>query len=306
MPCCKSRQSNPLFTKFSLFDPRKIGHKNVIQLSGFSKCYGQFLAVNNLSFEVAAGDVLGLVGRNGAGKTTTLRSINGIIPPTKGLIKVDGFSLNDDPISVKQRTAYVPDDPQLFEDLTVEQHLRFQASVYSISMPADQISRLLEMFELANKRRERASSLSRGMRQKLAICCAYLQNPKALLLDEPMTGLDPQGIRVLKTSIQQQAKRGAAIIISSHLLAMVEDICTHVLVLDKGRAMYHGTLAALQKSFADDDLSTSQSLEQAFFSTLDDAQTVIDSELNRTRNADISHGQQSESETLRRPTTNVE
>ena len=278
----------------------------MIQLSGFSKCYGQFLAVNNLSFEVAAGDVLGLVGRNGAGKTTTLRSINGIIPPTKGLIKVDGFSLNDDPISVKQRTAYVPDDPQLFEDLTVEQHLRFQASVYSISMPADQISRLLEMFELANKRRERASSLSRGMRQKLAICCAYLQNPKALLLDEPMTGLDPQGIRVLKTSIQQQAKRGAAIIISSHLLAMVEDICTHVLVLDKGRAMYHGTLAALQKSFADDDLSTSQSLEQAFFSTLDDAQTVIDSELNRTRNADISHGQQSESETLRRPTTNVE
>jgi len=251
----------------------------VINVVGFSKCYEQFLAVDNLSFSIQPGQVLGLVGRNGAGKTTTLRSINGIIPPSQGTIEVDGFSIDTNPIELKQRTAYVPDDPQLFEDLTIEQHLRFQASVYQIADPAADISRLLQMFELEPKRHNAASSLSRGMRQKLAICCAYLQQPRALLLDEPMTGLDPQGIRVLKQSIKEQAERGAAVIISSHLLAMVEDICSHVMVLDCGKTKFLGELAELQEEFAGDQTQNNQSLEQAFFSALGDAQDVVDSEL---------------------------
>ena len=118
----------------------------MITVTEFSKCYDQFLAVDNLSFTVEPGQVLGLVGRNGAGKTTTLRSINGIIPPSQGTIEVDGFSIDSNPIELKQRTAYVPDDPQLFEDLTIEQHLRFQASVYQINEPADEITRLLQTF----------------------------------------------------------------------------------------------------------------------------------------------------------------
>lgn len=252
----------------------------MIEVIEFSKCYDQFVAVKGLSFSVSAGQILGLVGRNGAGKTTTLRSINGIIPATDGKIHVDGFSLAENPIELKQRTAYVPDDPKLFEDLTVEQHLRFQASVYSIHAPSNHIAKLLEMFELTDKRHDRASALSRGMRQKLAICCAYLQRPKALLLDEPMTGLDPQGIRVLKQSIQEQAAEGAAVVISSHLLAMVEDICSHVLVLDKGRSKFHGSMTDLQQQFSSDEMSASQSLEQAFFSTLSDAQDAVDAELN--------------------------
>ena len=251
----------------------------MINVVGFSKCYEQFLAVDNLSFSIQSGQVLGLVGRNGAGKTTTLRSINGIIPPSQGTIEVDGFSIETNPIELKQRTAYVPDDPQLFEDLTVEQHLRFQASVYQILDPAAEITRLLQMFELEPKRHNAASSLSRGMRQKLAICCAYLQQPKALLLDEPMTGLDPQGIRVLKQSIKEQAERGAAVIISSHLLAMVEDICSHVMVLDCGKTKFLGELAELQEQFAGDQTRDNQSLEQAFFSALGDAQGSVDAEL---------------------------
>ena len=251
----------------------------MINVVGFSKCYEQFLAVDNLSFSIQSGQVLGLVGRNGAGKTTTLRSINGIIPPSQGTIEVDGFSIDTNPIELKQRTAYVPDDPQLFEDLTVEQHLRFQASVYQIVDPATEITRLLKMFELEPKRHNAASSLSRGMRQKLAICCAYLQRPKALLLDEPMTGLDPQGIRVLKQSIKEQAERGAAVIISSHLLAMVEDICSHVMVLDCGKTKFLGELAELQEQFAGDQTQDNQSLEQAFFSALGDAQGAVDIEL---------------------------
>ena len=252
----------------------------MINVVGFSKCYEQFLAVDNLSFTIAPGHVLGLVGRNGAGKTTTLRSINGIIPPSQGLIEVDGYSIESNPIELKQRTAYVPDDPQLFEDLTVEQHLRFQASVYQIFEPADEISRMLEMFELDAKRHNAASSLSRGMRQKLAICCAYLQQPKALLLDEPMTGLDPQGIRVLKQSIKEQAERGAAVIISSHLLAMVEDICSHVLVLDCGKEKFLGDLATLQEQFSSGKNKDNRSLEQAFFSALEGAQDAVGSELS--------------------------
>ena len=141
------------------------------------------------------------------------------------------------------------------------------------------MSRLLQMFELEPKRHNAASSLSRGMRQKLAICCAYLQQPKALLLDEPMTGLDPQGIRVLKQSIKEQAERGAAVIISSHLLAMVEDICSHVMVLDCGKTKFLGELAELQEQFAGDQTQDNQSLEQAFFSALGDAQDVVSTEL---------------------------
>jgi len=178
----------------------------VIEVNGFCKVYDDTIAVRNLSFQVQPGQVLGLIGRNGAGKTTTLRAMTGIIPASDGALKVDGFDIGTDPLAVKKITAYVPDDPQLFSDLSVEQHLKFQASVYSVPQPTDEIARLLEMFELEPKRHTRASGLSRGMRQKLAICCAYLQNPRALLLDEPMTGIDPQAIRVLKDSIIEKSK----------------------------------------------------------------------------------------------------
>ena len=252
----------------------------MIEVNRFCKVYDETIAVKNLSFQVASGQILGLVGRNGAGKTTTLRAITGIIPASQGILKVDGFDIDQSPIEVKQRTAYVPDDPQLFSDLSVEQHLKFQASVYGVTNPTDEIGNLLEMFELEPKRHTRASGLSRGMRQKLAICCAYLQNPNALLLDEPMTGLDPQAIRVLKTSIVEQAKNGAAVIISSHLLAMVEDVCTHVMVLNAGRRRFLGSLQKFRDTFiADDNLIDASSLEQAFFGALSNVEDALETEL---------------------------
>jgi ABC-2 type transport system ATP-binding protein len=250
----------------------------VIEVDQFCKAYDGEIAVERLSFVLQPGEILGLVGRNGAGKTTTLRALTGIIPPSGGDLCVDGFSIADDPIEVKKRTAYVPDDPQLFSDLSVEQHLKFQASIYGIENPTDAIRDLLQMFDLEKKRHAAASALSRGMRQKLAICCAYLQQPKALLLDEPMTGLDPQAIRVLKQSVIDQAASGAAVIISSHLLAMVEDICTHVLVLNSGRSKFFGTLDQLQKRFSGDDLE-STTLEAAFFSALSEVEDQLANEL---------------------------
>lgn len=250
----------------------------MIEVQHFSKSYGAETAVDDLSFSLKPGQILGLVGRNGAGKTTTLRAITGIVPFGVGTMEVDGYDLANDPVAVKQRTAYVPDDPKLFEDLSVEQHLRFQASVYGIKDPAQAMDRLLGMFELEGKRHHRARDLSRGMRQKLAICSAYLQKPLALLLDEPMTGLDPQGIRVLKQSIQDQAQSGTAVIISSHLLAMVEDICTHVLVLDEGRSRFFGTLEQLQQRYRMDsrDPGDTASLEAAFFGALSEIEVAIE------------------------------
>jgi ABC-2 type transport system ATP-binding protein len=222
----------------------------VIQVIDFSKSYDTFLAVANVSFEVRPGEVLGLIGPNGAGKTTTLRALCGIIPASGGQLLIDGFDVDQHPLEAKRRTAYVPDDPQLFHDLTVQQHLEFTASAYGVGEAASKTTFLLNQFALEKKRHTPAADLSRGMRQKLAICQAYLHDPQAILLDEPMTGLDPQGIRVLKQSVHQRASLGAAVIISSHLLAMVEDICTLVLILNGGQSRFFGPLSRLRQEFA--------------------------------------------------------
>ena len=239
----------------------------MIHVTNFCKAYDRALAVSNLSFEVQSGQVLGLVGPNGAGKTTTLRALPGIIPSSGGTLRVADYDLAEQPLQVKQHAAYVPDDPQLFHDLTVEQHLTFTASAYVVDDAKEKIDRLLRRFDLEKKRHTPAADLSRGMRQKLAICCAYLYDPLALLLDEPMTGLDPPGIRNLKDSIVERAEAGAAVIISSHLLAMVEDICTHVLILNSGVKKFWGTIDELRKQFGDDQ--DGQSLENIFFRAIE-------------------------------------
>ena len=240
----------------------------MIRVESFSKSYEDAVAVNDLSFHVEAGQVLGLVGRNGAGKTTTLKSIAGIIPVSRGQLFVEDFEVTADSIAVKQRSAYVPDDPQLFNDLTVEQHLLFTAGVYGIAKPHAHIDDLLQTFALTDKRNTPASGLSRGMKQKLAISCAMLQKPSALLLDEPMTGLDPQGIRNLKTTIVEQAKSGTAIIISSHLLAMVEDICSHVMILECGTRKFFGEIEDLKQQFSEANEEIN-SLEDIYFATME-------------------------------------
>ncbi|MEM8678644.1 MAG: ABC transporter ATP-binding protein, partial [Planctomycetota bacterium] len=229
----------------------------MIEVTDFCKAYETQVAVRGVSFRVAPGEVLGLVGPNGAGKTTTLRALTGIIPASGGTLSVAGFDIERQPMAAKQRTGYVPDDPQLFHDLTVQDHLAFTASVYQVQDAAARSSELLRQFDLEAKRDTAAADLSRGMRQKLAICCAYLPQPSAVLLDEPMTGLDPRGIRVFKESVQRLSDAGAAVIISSHLLAMVEDICTHVMILNQGRQKFIGPLSELgaQLTGCDDQAS---------------------------------------------------
>ena len=235
----------------------------VIRAEDFHKAYGSTVAVSGLSFQLGAGQILGLVGPNGAGKTTTLRALSAIIPSSRGQLAIRGIDLASDPVAARRHLAYIPDDPQLFTDLTVEEHLAFTAAAYGVDGADEKAAALLEAFQLASKRRSVTRDLSRGMRQKVAICCAYLHDPVALMFDEPLTGLDPHGIRTLKETIRTRAAAGAAVIVSSHLLAMVEDLCTHLLILDSGRQRFFGTLEELRQSF----LSREQqlSLERIFF-----------------------------------------
>ncbi|MCA9216150.1 MAG: ABC transporter ATP-binding protein [Planctomycetales bacterium] len=240
----------------------------MIEVRHFHKCYDTTVAARDISFHVAPGEVLGLIGPNGAGKTTTLRALTGIIHPTEGELVVDGFSVEKSPIEAKQRLAYIPDDPQLFHDLTVIEHLTFAAKTYRVANPKEKIAQLIETFELTEKRNARAGDLSRGMRQKLAISCGYVHDPKAILFDEPLTGLDPAGIRSLKESIRDRASRGTAIMISSHLLAMVEDICTHVMILKKGQQQFFGPIDEVRTAFSAGESGTS--LEDIFFRATSD------------------------------------
>jgi len=234
----------------------------MLQVVDLHKAYDRTVAVAGLSFTVAAGQVLGLIGPNGAGKTTTMRAIAGIIPPTSGQLLIAGHDIVAEPVAAKSRLAYVPDDPKLFDALTVSEHLDFIAAAYRVADYAPKAALLLEQFQLTEHRDKLGQELSRGMRQKLAVCCAYLHDPGAILLDEPLTGLDPRSIRTMNDSIRQRAENGAAVIISSHLLAMVEDLCTHILILDRGHRLFVGPIHEVRAAFAGD--GGDETLEEVF------------------------------------------
>jgi ABC-2 type transport system ATP-binding protein len=217
----------------------------VILVDDLSKRYGDFTAVDRLSFDVRPGEVLGLVGPNGAGKTTTLRCLAGIIAPSRGSVRVAGHDIQKEPVPAKRALAFIPDEPHLFDYLTVEEHLRFIARLYGVPDAASRIPPLLDELELTEKQRTMPGELSRGMRQKLAIACGLLHDPSVLMLDEPLTGLDPAGMRRMRTTITNRAKAGAAVVLSSHLLQLVEELCTKLLIVRRGRCVEYGTIGEI-------------------------------------------------------------
>ena len=214
----------------------------MLEVRGLTRYYGDIPAVRELSFAVGPGEVLGLVGPNGAGKTTTLRCIVGIIRPTAGEIRVAGHDLGREPLQAKAALAFMPDEPHLFEHLSVEEHLRLAGRIYGVPDVAPRIEALLEEFDLVGKRAVRPDGLSRGMKQKLTIACGLIHDPRVLLFDEPLTGLDPGSIRRMKGTIRMRAEAGAAVILSSHLLTLVEELCTRVLVIQDGRSVAMGSM----------------------------------------------------------------
>jgi ABC-2 type transport system ATP-binding protein len=234
----------------------------VIEVTGLSKVFGTFTAVRDLALAVRPGEVLGLVGPNGAGKTTTLRAIAGIIPPTTGQVHLAGHDLLAEPTKAKRVLGFFTDEPRLFDYLTVRQHLNFVARLYAVADHEAIAQPLLEELEIADRLDSLPAELSRGMKQKLAIACGLLHSPQVLMFDEPLTGLDPLGIRRMKDSIMKRAKAGAAIILSSHLLHLLEEVCSHVLILKRGEKIADGTIAEIRARFGDGD--NNANLEDVF------------------------------------------
>src|SRR5580658_9805534 len=234
----------------------------MIEVQALTKLYGSFTAVRNLSFTVKPGEVLGLVGPNGAGKTTTLRCIAGIIPSTSGTVRIAGHALSSDPVAAKRALAFFPDEPRLFDYLTVRQHLNFVARIYGVAGYEALAKPLLEELELAEKADVLPGELSRGMKQKLVIACGLLHSPSVMFFDEPLTGLDPLGIRRMKDSIVRRAREGAAVVLSSHLLHLLQEVCTNVLILKKGEKVADGTIAEVQAQFSNGEANVS--LEEIF------------------------------------------
>jgi ABC-2 type transport system ATP-binding protein len=216
-----------------------------LSLDRYRRTYGAFVAVDDLSFSVAAGEIVGLIGPNGAGKSTTLRSLAGILKPTSGHVRIDGFDIVTHPIEAKRRLAFMPDEPHLFEYLTVMEHLRLVGRLYDVP-DVDARSRvLLDELELAGREGLLPGELSRGMRQKVVIACGLVRDATTLLFDEPLTGLDPIGIRKMRGTILARARAGAAILLSSHLLHLVEEVCGRVIIMDRGRKVADGAVAEL-------------------------------------------------------------
>jgi ABC-2 type transport system ATP-binding protein len=216
-----------------------------ISVQHFQRTYGSLTAVDDLSFDVGAGEIVGLIGPNGAGKTTTLRSLAGILRPTAGTILINGHDIVGDPIAAKRGLAFMPDEPHLFEYLTVEEHLQLVRRLYGVGDFNQRVAALVEELELTGKEGALPGELSRGMKQKVVIACGLVREPAALLFDEPLTGLDPIGIRRMRQTILARAKAGAAVLVSSHLLTLVEEICSRVVIMDQGRKIADGSVAEL-------------------------------------------------------------
>src|SRR5438477_9101587 len=233
-----------------------------ISVEHLRRQYGSFTAVNDMSFEVGGGEIVGLIGPNGAGKTTTLRSLAGILRPTAGHVRIDGYDIVEHPIDAKRRLAFMPDEPHLFEYLTILEHLHLTARLYAVDDLDRRAKPLLDELELNGREHSLPGELSRGMRQKVVIACGLVRDASTLLFDEPLTGLDPIGIRKMRETIVARGRSGAAILLSSHLLHLVEEICTRVIIMDHGRIVADGTFAELASRA--DIAEAGSNLEQIF------------------------------------------
>jgi len=233
----------------------------LLEVEGLSKTFDDVEAVKGLSLKVGAGEIVGLVGPNGAGKTTALRCICTIMRPDEGRISVCGHDVWTDGIEARRQLGFVPEVPNPFDKLTVTDHLEFTARAYSVDGYKEKARRLLELFDMGEKQNELSEKLSKGMKQKILIMCAFLHDPKVLLLDEPLIGIDPKGARALKDRVRDLASRGGCVVISSHILSLVEELCGRVAIMVKGRIIAEGTIDELR---SDAHLKSDATLEDAF------------------------------------------
>lgn len=234
----------------------------MIQLKNLSKKYGKFTAVNNIDLHVERGELFGFVGPNGAGKTTTLRMIAGILRPTSGRVLLGGDDVVTNPMSAKARLGFIPDRPFLYEKLTGAEFLRFVAGLYGQdgAVVEKRSDELLDLFELTDWKDQLIEAYSHGMRQKLIISSALIHRPEAIVVDEPMVGLDPRGARLLKDIFRAFVKKGGTVLMSTHTLEIAEAMCDRVAIIQNGSIVASGSMAELREQTEAGDAS----LEELF------------------------------------------
>ena len=230
----------------------------MLKINNFSKSYGgDTKAADNVTLHVEPGDIYGFIGHNGAGKSTTIRAVVGVLDFTEGEITIDGHSVKTEPMECKKVTAYIPDNPDLYENLTGIQYLCFIADVFDIGEMEreERISKYAGIFEITDSLGDLISSYSHGMKQKLAIISALIHEPKLLVLDEPFVGLDPKATFVLKEIMHEMCDKGTAVFFSTHVLDVAEKLCNKVAIIKKGKIIATGTM---------EELTEGHSLEEAF------------------------------------------
>ena len=220
----------------------------MIAIHDLVKKYGSFTAVDGVTLEVARGEIHGFLGPNGAGKTTTIRMIAGLLKPTSGQILVNGHDLASEPERAKASLGFIPDRPFIYEKLTAGEFLRFHAGLYGLDGPGvpERVREMLELFELSRWEDELVESFSHGMKQRLVMCAAFLHRPEAVLVDEPMVGLDPRGARLIKDVFRRMSERGVAILMSTHTLEVAQEMCDRISIILKGKIIARGTVPELR------------------------------------------------------------
>ena len=239
-------------------EAKAMSERAMLEIRHFTKSYGgKTKAADDVNLSVYGGDICGFIGHNGAGKSTTIRAVVGVLDFSRGQIFIDGHSVKDDPIACKQVTAYIPDNPDLYENLTGIQYLNFVADVFDIGAAErkERIGRYADLFEIREALGDLIGSYSHGMKQKVAIISALIHEPKLLVLDEPFVGLDPKASFTLKEIMREMCREGTAIFFSTHVLDVAEKLCNKVAIIRKGRIIASGTM---------EELTEGHSLEEAF------------------------------------------
>ena len=221
----------------------------LIETRNLIKRYGDKVAVNDVSFDVHGGEIFGFLGPNGAGKTTTIKMIVGLLQPTSGSVKVAGFDVQTQPLLAKAASGYVPDTPNLYAKLSGRELLRFVGDLYSLDRQqvARRMDELLRVLELSAAADDTIDSYSHGMQQKASLAAALVHDPRVLVLDEPTVGLDPKSARLIKDILRQLAERGAAVMLSTHILEIAERMCDRIGIINKGQLVAIGTMDELRE-----------------------------------------------------------
>ena len=250
----------------------------MIAIHDLVKTYGSFTAVDGVTLEVARGEIHGFLGPNGAGKTTTIRMIAGLLKPSSGRILVNGHNLESEPERAKASLGFIPDRPFIYEKLTAGEFLRFHAGLYGLDGPGvmERVREMLELFELSGWEDELVESFSHGMKQRLVMCAAFLHRPQAVLVDEPMVGLDPRGARLIKDVFRRMSERGVAILMSTHTLEVAQEMCDRISIILKGKIIARGTVPELRAMAGNpDDQLTSVFLKLTGGSALQEIDEIV-------------------------------